>query len=72
MRYLVVMHRRTKRAPTGKRNGSYRHGRYTAKALAAQRELQDWLQESRQCAASICDSSWKHIHRARLLNGTTA
>ena len=42
-------------APTGESNGSYRHGRYTAEALAAKRKLRDWLRASRQWAASICD-----------------
>ncbi len=32
-------------APRGKRNGSYRHGRYTAEARALQRELRNWLRE---------------------------
>jgi hypothetical protein len=41
-------------APTGKHNGSYRHGRFTAEALAAKRELRNWQRASRQWAASIC------------------
>jgi len=41
-------------APKGLRNGSYRHGRYTAEARAAQRELRAWLRELRRWATSIC------------------
>ena len=41
-------------APTGKHNGSYRHGKFTAEALAAKQELRNWQRASRQWAASIC------------------
>jgi hypothetical protein len=39
-------------APKGKANGTYRHGLYTAEAVAGRRALGDLLRESRASLAS--------------------
>ncbi|WP_081612767.1 HGGxSTG domain-containing protein [Methylobacterium sp. 88A] len=40
-------------APKGPRNGMYRHGRYTAEAVATRRELREWLRLIRQVAEGV-------------------
>lgn len=40
-------------APPGKRNGNYRHGRYTREAIALRREISALLRESRHLISGI-------------------
>jgi bifunctional non-homologous end joining protein LigD len=50
-RALPLLARRAKlAAPTGNRNGNYRHGRYTYEAIAERRMLRAWIKSSRSFA----------------------
>jgi hypothetical protein len=40
-------------APKGPRNGNYKHGRYTAEAIAERRELMSFIREARARALSV-------------------
>lgn len=39
--------------PAGRRNGNYRHGRYTKEALADRRVMADLIEESRRLMVSL-------------------
>jgi hypothetical protein len=39
-------------APKGPRNGNYKHGRYTAEAIAERRELMAFIREARKLAVA--------------------
>jgi hypothetical protein len=40
-------------APKGKANGMFRHGRYTAEAVAERRMLGAWIKTMRQVAEEV-------------------
>ena len=40
-------------APKGKRNGNYRHGRYTYEVLAQRRALRAWIKTARELAQKL-------------------
>src|SRR5215831_246317 len=37
-------------APSGERNGNYRHGRFTAEAIRERRILREWIRAARKAA----------------------
>lgn len=40
-------------APRGQKNGMYHHGRYTAEAIKARREINAWIRTMREAAQDI-------------------
>ena len=40
-------------APFGERNGNYRHGRFTGKAIRERRVLREWIRAARKSAAKV-------------------
>jgi len=40
-------------APKGKRNGNYRHGRFTNEAIARRRELGAWLRMMKKLVEEV-------------------
>jgi hypothetical protein len=40
-------------APKGKRNGNYKHGRFTTEAIQRRRELNGWLQQMQKLTEEI-------------------
>tara|TARA_R110001592_G_scaffold9342_4_gene49700 strand:- start:295 stop:546 length:252 start_codon:yes stop_codon:yes gene_type:complete len=39
-------------APAGNRNGMYRHGLYTAEAIAERKQVQDLLRQAKACISA--------------------
>jgi hypothetical protein len=40
-------------APSGERNGNYRHGRFTSEAIRERRMLREWIKTARSTAAKV-------------------
>src|SRR5437764_4333550 len=40
-------------APSGERNGNYRHGRFTAQAIRDRRIVREWIKAARIAAAEV-------------------
>ncbi|HMF07155.1 MAG TPA: HGGxSTG domain-containing protein [Methylocella sp.] len=40
-------------APSGERNGNYRHGRFTAEAIGERQMLREWIKAARRAATKV-------------------